>query len=182
MRNFLITGLPRSRTAWMAAFMECDHEPRFNLESREDIAEYFSKNQGCSDHGLGFWAKYIVEDLKVRTVIIDRPIDEVEASLETLGLDFPKNNYCDVLLDKLSEVREHPLVMCVPFKALNEIRVMQKVFWHLRPGVAFDEERFNLMKNIIIEVTQLEIKEMVNLPIDKLMSDEIIPLLKIKGN
>ena len=55
-KRFFITGLPRSRTAWMAAFMTsgnavCLHEPRnWAAMWNHDGAQHV----GISDSGLGF--------------------------------------------------------------------------------------------------------------------------------
>ena len=141
--KFLITGLPRSRTAWLSEFMcDCIHEPVPDLDEIEQLTSVFEKYQGVSDSAAGFWIEWILEHIKPRTVVVERPLEEVEKSLETLLPGLPKTNYCDLLLENFKKVKNHPLVMRVPFDSLSDTRVMQKVFWHLRPGDVFDEGRF----------------------------------------
>lgn len=155
MKNYLITGLPRSRTAWFAEFMGCDHEPTFHMDTVDDIAAYFAKNRGASDHGLGFFVKHIVEDLGIRTLIVERSIEDV---IKSLGEFFPHIDYrhsydfCLRLAGKLDEVKKNPLVMVLPFEKINNLNHMEKAFWHLCPGEAFDEGKYLAMRNTIVEV------------------------------
>lgn len=73
-KHFLITGLPRSRTAWLAAFMSagncvCLHEPR-NWESV--FASDGPKFVGISDSGLGFQLGRIMQDYDMPVLIVER--------------------------------------------------------------------------------------------------------------
>lgn len=157
MQPFFITGLPRSRTAWMAEFMGAVHEPTADIKSIEDMRGVFERHSGVSDSGLGFWIEWILREIKPLTVIIERDIDDVEKSLDKLNI--PKTNYCELLKDRLMYFRNHPLVMTVPFERLNDIRVMQKVWWHLKTGAPFDEGRFREMKDINIQCDHEKTKE-----------------------
>ena len=154
MHKFLITGLPRSRTAWMAEFMNhgssvCFHEPP---NWRELWSEYNDKCVGISDSGLGFQLDEIIEEYHPKILIIDRPIEEVEKSLDELNTGLPKTNFCEILKETLAKFQNgESEVLRVPFHSMNDIRVMQKIFWHLIPGEPFDEGRFLKMKNINIQ-------------------------------
>ena len=180
MRPFLIVGLPRSRTLWMAEFMSCFgavcvHEPTEYMKSIDDLPKVFADNEGVSDSGLSLWIERIFKDIAPWTVIIWRDQREVEASIERLGI--PKSNYCDLLLERLNKVRNHPLVMNLPFECMNDMRVMQKVFWHLRPNVPFDEQRFELMKNVNI---QCDIEKKSKAAQNAVIYDEFKPLYRLK--
>jgi hypothetical protein len=165
-KPFFITGLPRSRTAWMSVFMStgnsiCYHESSSRLNSIEELKGIYQssiyKFVGISDSGLGFFMDWILEHIEPRTVIIDRPISEVNQSLEKLGL--PRSNFTELLHDELERFHTHPLVMWVPFEALNVKRVVQKAFWHLMPGEAFDEQRYETLAKMIIETDNDKTKQ-----------------------
>lgn len=146
--RFFITGLPRSRTAWMSAFMSvgnsaCEHEPR---KWREWWADNGVKSHiGIADSGLGFQLPSILKEYAPRTLIIDRPPEEVQVSLDRLCIGVPRTNFVEILHKALEYVPASSLVMRVPYHMLNDLRTMQKCFWHLVPGEPFDEGRYREM-------------------------------------
>ena len=154
---FLITGLPRSRTAWFAAVASndrsiCYHEPLSRLDRWEDIfsvvwchqqAEYV----GISDHGLGFWLAEIMDRLAPRTLIIERPMEEVKASLTRIGVT--QTNMCELLLEKLAVV--HPRVMRVPYAALESVETVTRCLRHLMPTVNVNASRIRELQRLNIQ-------------------------------
>jgi hypothetical protein len=162
--RFFITGLPRSRTAWLAAFMTsgnaiCLHEPR---HWRDMWAHDGARHVGISDSGLGFQLKAIINEFAPRILIVDRPIEEVEASLAALRIGIPRTNFCEILHKSLSGFNSgESNILRVPYHLLSDMRTMQKIFWHLTPGEAFDEGRFLAMKDHNI---QIDIQHAVNYP------------------
>ena len=188
---FLITGLPRSRTAWLSVFCSgsgsiCYHEPIGGIREISDLeaiyqSDYY-KFDGNADSGLGFFLDWILKNIQPRTLIVERDPAEVVESLARLGL--PRTNFPDLLNAALRPFKDHPLVMWVPYEALNVKRVMQKIYWHLMPGQAFDEERYDLLAKMRIEpdaeaTFALAKKHKKNL--DFLLRD-IIPLVKPREN
>jgi hypothetical protein len=157
--KFLITGLPRSRTAWMAAFMGCQHEPSGQMNSLFDINEFYKVNDGCSDSTMGWWLPWILKTVRPRVVIIDRPIAEVEASLQREFPEIEPNLYCKKLLASLDRWRRYAAVMSVPYASLDNVATMRKVFWHLRPGTPFDEGRYFHMQRqkIVVDKNKLQL-------------------------
>jgi hypothetical protein len=157
-KPFLITGLPRSRTAWLSVLCStsesiCYHEPSVGVSDIADIegifqSEFF-KYVGISDSTLGFFLPWILEHIKPRTLIVARDPREVAESGARLGLT--DTNFLDLLSARLTEFREHPLVMWVPFEALKTKRVIQKIYWHLMPGHAFGEDRYEELAKMRIE-------------------------------
>lgn len=161
-QKFFITSLPRSRTAWLSTFFStgsalCMHEPTVGMSDISELPPVFEsdfyKYVGVCDSGMGFFAEWILENIKPRTLVVERHPDEVYASMVQMGLKSTKAQI-QYLANELKKVREHPLVMWVPFDALNMRRVMQKIFWHLMPGHAFDEARYDEMSKFNIEVLQ----------------------------
>ena len=156
--KFLITGLPRTRAAWLSVFCTtgqsiCYHEPSTQISDLSELdrifASDFYKHVGIADSGLGFFLDWILENIKPRTLIVDRDPAEVTELLVKLGV--ARSNYADLLHEKLMRFKSHPLVMWVPMEALQQKRVMQKVYWHLMPGEAFDEVRYEQLSKMTIE-------------------------------
>jgi len=145
MRRFLITGLPRSRTAWLAVAathgeVVCHHEPKNNLPSWDAIFDTVWSGGGCvgiSDHGLGFYLPEIIRRVAPRTLIVERPIAEVKASLARLG-ERP-TNLCDLLLEALTY--QHPLILRVRYSALANTAVVVACLRWLVPGAEIDAAR-----------------------------------------
>ena len=57
MRAFLITGLPRSRTFWLAKLVaeldgvaSCAHEPSVNMGGLEDLYNYYNQRMSPSEY------------------------------------------------------------------------------------------------------------------------------------
>jgi len=150
-----------------------------HMKRIEDIRTIYADHDGVSDSGLGFWLDWILREVKPRTVIIERDIQEVEESLMAMGLGLPATNFCDLLKRKLDEIQDHPLVMRVPFNALGNVRVMQRVWWHLLgPNVAFDEERFEKMNAQRIEVNAEHIAQAF--AAEHTIVDQIMPFIRPK--
>jgi hypothetical protein len=89
--SFCITGLPRSRTAWFAAYFSaaghyCTHEPKTEIES-----------EGISDSFMVFLP------FEGRRVIIERNPDEVKESLtREFGLESDiTSDLIDIALEKM---------------------------------------------------------------------------------
>jgi hypothetical protein len=147
MTAFLITGLPRSRTAWMAVAATdgtavCYHEPTMHLARWDDVFDEIwhghggFEHVGISDHGLGFHLPEITRR-QVRTLIIDRPIAEVDASLARIGLG--GSNFCDLLAEALAY--RHSLIRRVPYAALADTDTVIACLDYLMPGAFIDPAR-----------------------------------------
>lgn len=106
---FIITGLPRSRTAWFSAFMTasgytCIHEGLNNCES---IAEYKEKVKSVSDANTGYaYTGQIIDDrptLVVHKYHHETP-NEVTKKLKSLkGLHV----LFDEIDERISEIFTH---------------------------------------------------------------------------
>ena len=147
-QRFFITGLPRSRTAWMAAYFSmgrtlCYHEPIAELSSLDDLPEFFDapyySHVGVADSGLGFHIDWILKHIQPRTLIIDRPLCDVDAALARLG--FPKTTQTQLLQRALDRCGDHPLVRRISYSSLDNPRAMERAFFHLMPGIPFDQVR-----------------------------------------
>lgn len=132
MGRFLITGLPRSRTAWFAVATEALHEPI----SREGWLPFMPKwkpNQGVSDGGAGMFLRDILATYSPRTLIIDRPLIEAARSFYAYAAPHvPLDG--DRLITSLARLQDalahvsDPQVKRVPYHALNDIDVLHECF------------------------------------------------------
>ena len=156
--KFFITGMPHTPIYWLSVLCTtdaviCHPDPSPGLTSIDDLSVLYEastyKATGISDSALGFYAAEIVEKFHPRTVIIDRDPRETEDEMARAG--FSRTNYCDLLHAALSRARNLPGVMWVPIEALQQKRVMQKIFWHLLPGMPFDEARFEMLWRMNID-------------------------------
>lgn len=166
--RFFITGLPRSRTAWMAAFFSlgntlCYHEPISRIKSLEDLEALYDapayRHVGFSDSGLGFHIGWILENLQPRTLIIGRPRSDVEKSLGKLGL--PRTNQTALLERELDRWADHELVRYIPFSLLDNRRAMERAWFHLMPGMPFDEERYAQFCQFNIQADMNQVRQRV---------------------
>lgn len=151
MTPFLITGLPRSRTAWMAEVATfrrsvCVHEPWVTMDRWDDIfttlwnARSVWDFVGISDHGMGFHLPEVMRRLAPRTLIIERPIEAVSASLDLIGL--PNNR---LFLDLLSRALayQHPQILRVPYDDLSRTGFVVRCLEWLMPGAEIDIRRID---------------------------------------
>jgi len=160
---FLITGLPRSRTAWMAAAAQndksvCLHEPLRHAEKWTDVFDIAwalkgFQYLGVSDHGLGFHLPEIMDRIAPRTLIIERPVDEVNASLALLGL--PASNFCDLLMEVLDTCR-HPNILRVKYAHLKSPEVVGRCLKHLMPDAKVSWERLFCLQRLNIQAHNIE--------------------------
>lgn len=134
----------------------CHHEPLARMADISGLSDLYQLGNtefvGVSDSGAGFFLPWIMGNISPKTVIIERDVDECEESMRKIGFDMGKS--LRLLHKHLLRFKYHPNVMWVDFNSLNNQRIMQKVFWHLLPGVPFDEDRYTRMNatNIAVDV------------------------------
>ncbi len=137
MSRFLITGLPRSRTAWFSVACTtdratCYHEPYF-----ADFAALKSwwmawpgaHAVGVSDSGLGTNLAQVFDEIKPRTLIVERPIFDVLRSFDAyVGHHALYAREPIVSLHKALEAVEHPLIKRVAYADLERRDVLEGCF------------------------------------------------------
>jgi len=147
---YFITGLHRSRTAWMAAYLDCIHEPIKYMNQLSDLDMYFDKYGGISDSSLSFWIDDIISIYEPKTVIIERDIDDVKQSLKRLFPGIPDNPLMEKLKEKMDSV-ESPLILRVKYEELNDINTMEKIHNHIE--TEFNVDKFERFKTLNIQTT-----------------------------
>ena len=159
--RFLITGLPRCRTAWLSVAATeyrsiCYHEPTQFLPEWRDIERIWSGNRyayiGISDHGLGFHLAEILNRWTPRTLIVERGVREVEAALAAAFPGQSSPGYCPLLAERLAEIPEHPLVRRVSFQALGDTEEVFRCLRHLMPEARLDYVRLQELQRMNIQV------------------------------
>lgn len=144
MAKFVITGLPRSRTAWFAAYLTngdtfCHHEAIFHNKSM-DLEGY--ANVGNSDSGYVLRPEWGPEQDTHRIVVIHRDIDEVRTSLAAVGIFDARELLldCDDKLDELKGFHVH-------FNHIND--KLEDICNFIQ--VPYDRDRAELFKTLHIE-------------------------------
>lgn len=176
MTPFFITGLPRSRTAWMANFLTwgnsfCHHDA-LRLECsvaglRKQIERCRAWYVGDSDSGLMWFAEDIVKAWPdARWVLIRRPMQEC---LESYQNYFPRHPYpgipvlkdADALtvfheMEKIStRVTQHvPMgnLSIVQADGLDDENVMRAMWDWVLPGILFPVERWRMLNTMNVRI------------------------------
>lgn len=142
MTPFLVLGLPRSRTAWLARFLSygdwiCGHEELRHMRSMGDVKTWLFQPciGSCETAAAPFW-RLIPEGTRVVTV--RRAPAEVVASLMAIpGLDFNEAMLARVVrrLDhKLDQIEaRYPGVLSVRYEHLVQEETCASVFEHCLP-------------------------------------------------
>lgn len=131
----------------------CLHEPTRWLDRWDDIFRTVWHQRrdcrfiGIADHGLGFHLPEILRRAAPRTLIIDRPIAEVNASLTRIGL--PATNFCDLLAEALDY--DHPLIRRVPYADLTDTNTVVSCLEWLMPGASIDHKRTGWLQDSNIQ-------------------------------
>lgn len=159
---FLITGLPRSRTAWWSVvastpFSVCLHEPVKECSSFKELKALWLSlpvYRGISDSGVVHQLPRIMKEIEPRTLIVDRAPSAVLASFRKYwGKPFDEEKVQRVLAGAyvtLSAYHGHPLVKVVKFEALSDYDTAQECFRWLMPGNPhrMREDLFHMRVNV----------------------------------
>jgi hypothetical protein len=156
-KPFLITSLPRSRTAWWSVaastpVSRCVHEPLKNTESFDELVDCWDGDKefaGISDSGLVPQLGRILAAVEPRTLLIRRDPKQVIASFmnymsaHTVDL-IALRNYVTASNAELDKWAKHPLVRSVNYDDLCDVEFVETCFEWLMPG-QFDHFNFELM-------------------------------------
>lgn len=158
---FLISGLPRSRTAWLAraatidGVSVCEHEPASRMSGLEDLQRYYFERQGAaeyvgiSDPTLSAMLPVILDFLPMRTLVVLRDPQEVINSLLAMGRD-PKNVTLGV--KGINAVQGHPLVYGIRFNELGNSYKVKKALEWLMPGTKVSRRAIEALQSKRISI------------------------------
>lgn len=156
---FIITGLPRCREAWLSVLTTtdrtlCRFHPLLGISDKEELPHLFEStfysHVGLADSSLSLFLGYLLKTVKPKVVIVDRDIEDVLVSQERIGA--PRSNVPELMRQELLKYREHPDVLWVPYETLDRKRTIQRIFFHLLPGIPFDEERYESLAKMKIGI------------------------------
>ncbi len=133
-RPYFVLGTPRSRTAWLAAFLStrerpCQHEPSRSLRSHADLLALLrTPDLAASDSALTFrWRDIRRESPGARIVVVRRPLGEVIESAAAAGLP-PATAALRRLNHELDLLCRAAPVLSVPFHRLVGQTTCEMVF------------------------------------------------------
>lgn len=160
---FVITGLPRTRTAWMAALMSgersiCFHEPKNIFGSWNAFFAYATTLDyeyiGISDSSVTIdplfdWSIFQM----AKIVMIDRNPEDVIDSYSNV-MDFSHTEAADLVLrvyDGLNQLVAKHEVMHVGYDALESIATVAAIWDYCLPGIRIPEEKIKQMQYLRVE-------------------------------
>lgn len=160
--NFFITGLPRSRTAWLANFLTydgnfCYHElcksTSDPMEMKIMLHDPEYKNMGNSDCVFPYYYKKLLPLLSdYKIVIIERDPEEVIRDMYDLNIINEESESSIKQAYKLLDgIKSDPNHITVPYEKLNDMNTM-KAIWDFLFGTKMDEMRWQEMDIQTIEV------------------------------
>lgn len=171
---FFVTGLPRTRSAWIAAFLStgetvCYHDLLGKIDHLDSLKEHLvDGNHGDSDSGLILAPQKIIDLFpKSKWLVIVRKPAEAMSSLREFLHNGPwhqtLNN--DGHLLRLYEagrevLLDNKLVHWVEFGDLNRLDVIEDIWKHLLPDVEFNEERWQILNQLNVQVEQRKVSFM----------------------
>lgn len=152
MNNFLILGLPRSRTAWLANFLcydglTCTHEGLNGCNTIEEYRNKFVDNMGDANTGLAmFNFQRYFSDFKI--IVIDRDIDSaVKFSIENFGLDLTLS--MKAIQKKLEVIPG----LHIPYDEIND--KLEGIWDYLSPN-QFNEKRAEMLIKLDVQVRDVQ--------------------------
>lgn len=165
--DFLIVGLPRSRTAWLSNWLTygksfCFHEPLLGCDSLAAFQQKFDvpyEVVGAADTGAIFWLEQILmlaPDTKL--IIVERPVEDCIQSLDATGI--PYDEALVYQAAKLLERARQYDNMWVPFHSLDADHVGASI-WHHCVGDGFDVNRFRMLRDLRVEIMESKFAEKI---------------------
>lgn len=154
--RFLITSLPRSRTAWMAAFLTahgapCLHEPEITIPNLSDLRRVFDLGwNGISDpSAYAKWPQQIDKEFAGKpTLVIRRNSEEAKAAFEEF-IGVPAAQW-SILEESLEKFVANFKPMEIRFDAMDDPDVMDLVVKHLT-GSPMNRRTFSLFRDLKIQ-------------------------------
>ncbi len=158
---FLICGLPRSRTAWLANFLyygnsSCLHE----LMSKQTVSGLFhcltkdgTKFSGNSDTAQTLFMEDILRLMPdAPIVVVKRDSEDVLRSLHALGIHLGRN-CMEPLVGALSATEKLPNTLAVRYEDLSSEATLRAIQSHCCPGEPFNRERTSMLIDTNIQIT-----------------------------
>ncbi len=168
-KYFFVTGLPRSRTAWLANFLTCGdafcfHDGLKYCRELEDLKKVFKRTStsyvGNSDSALVLFYHELRDMFPgSKWLLVYRNFKECADS--AIRLSFAGEETENILVDgaaRLAAIRiaelelRNPNILIVDYETLDEPETVEAIVNHLTPDIEFDRERFNLLDTLNVQI------------------------------
>lgn len=144
-RPFLVVGFPRSRTAWLAAFLSyggrtCRHEPSVSWGSIEQAYKFFDEGGCASDGMLGLHWYALAKNVEgMRFLVVQRLRQEVERSIVAQGQQ-PNPAILQDMNWAITALAFRPeIALSVRYEDIDDEEIAMKIFeWCLDEPLDFD--------------------------------------------
>lgn len=154
--SFAVLSLPRSRTAWLAAFfnsanLTCEHELIAKSDSFDKAVDKMNQGIGSVDTGQVFKIGEIqkrVRNLKV--IVIDRDKEDVKKSLRKFNL-VNADSLIDWQSGLLEEAKE--IYPSINYKDIDDR--IEEIWSIVSGGLEFPKEKYESYKNYKIELADI---------------------------
>lgn len=160
MSLFFITGLPRSRTCWLAAYLnhgntKCFHDLTGEVKTPVELIDRMLKSGaehcGDADSGLAIYYDAIHQAYPSgKWVVIRRDPQATINWLERLGVQNPKP-FVRLMEDKLGDLILKLNPMVVKFEDLTPEKV-EEIAAYCIPGWVMDKDRSSLFSKLSIQL------------------------------
>lgn len=174
MSAFFITGLPCSRTAWLANLfchgnVFCFHDLLGSVRSMEELARVLGTTApmtGDSDSGLlACYGKVHALFPEAPWLLVSRPFDDAWESLCRFVASGPWQESLACTFELQQELRQrwevtrpvmiqNPRVMEVPFASLEDVDTLERIWKHLCPKQRWDRRRALQLQNLRVQPFQ----------------------------
>lgn len=188
---FFITGLPRSRTAWLANFLTygesyCHHDAlRFGTNT-DFLRRYFDETAsydpsiervGDSDSGLLAIAPQVARDFPdSRWVLIERDAEQCVASAHRVfgKIPYPGTpllteegfrsmmKTCSAWCQRVKDVVPEHNLMVIPFLGLEGEHTAHAVWDWCNPHTPFNFARYDMLNDLSVNIIPEKLKTMSN--------------------
>lgn len=154
MNPFFVTGLPRSRTAWMANWLTtdktlCVHDPICNL-----WPAVIDRRLGMSgpEVALSFYRLNEAHPAAPWVVVQRKDAKEAFEKVLRQHMEIPEgfHKFWAERVEWIARIGDHDRVLKVEFEALNYEDTAAQVWRHLLPEMPFDAARWNMLNDLNI--------------------------------
>ena len=162
-KHFFITGLPRSRTSWLANFFTyndsfCFHEATRFCTNMQDLKSLMQSHQAGNTGNADPALLYIMNDLKTyfprsKVVLVERELHETIDSFIDFYTSYEYKHiqdWIENLFEIMERIKNKFEVKTVAHDALNKMETCKEIWEYLLPEEPFDEKRWTLLDELYI--------------------------------
>jgi hypothetical protein len=153
---FIILSLPRSRSAWLAAFLsyppkQCGHDIASESRSVPDFLNRLARFDGtCETGAVVGWQLIHWYIPQARIIVVKRPVEEIKRSLAQFGI-VPVEGELEARGAMLDACAALPSVTAFDFDELNDQDVCTWIF-ETCLGLDFDRRWYRKLANQNIQI------------------------------